>query len=144
MLQKLKARKNFLIATFRKKSLRRNVLFLSLSGVVLAFLVMIITAPTFLYFIQSPKLSPDVMQELYQVSNAEDFMVAVTAEGYVDKFSDVTVVSAKDYVMSMDSNPNETFVAMTEEFIDNLNYQTQSSRYKAVKETEKIFFDAAL
>lgn len=75
------------------------------------------------------KLPPDVMEELYQVSNVEDFMVAVTAEGYFDKFSDVTVVSAKDYVISMDYEPNKTFINMTEEYMDNLDYQMDSSWY---------------
>ncbi|MBR3050462.1 MAG: HAMP domain-containing protein, partial [Selenomonadaceae bacterium] len=235
MIQILKAKKDFLIKLFKTKSLRRNVLFLSLSGVLLTFLIMIVTAPMFLYFIQSVitergnqwsehvadlteklyhgqtrmhlrekvaihsdlinknlvdiaedaknisagmeeilknkaqylprylpdprqeqvplgkayvlfnkrtlgKLPLDVMEELYQVSNVEDFMVAVTAEEYFDKFSDVTVVSAKDYVISMDYEPNATFVTMTEEYMDNLDYQMQSSWYKAVRETGKIFF----
>ena len=235
MIQKFKAKRDFLVKLFKTKSLRRSVLFLSLSGVVLTFLVMIVTAPTFLYFIQEVitergnlwsqhvadlteklyhgqtrmhlrekvaihsdlinknlakiaddarnisagmeeilknksqylprylpdprkeqvplgkayvlfskrtlgKLPPDVMEELYQVSNVEDFMIATTAEGYVDKFSDVTVVSAKDYVISMDYEPNATFVTMTEEYMDGLDYQTKSSWYKAVKDTGKIFF----
>ncbi|MBQ6976302.1 MAG: hypothetical protein IJQ16_07100 [Selenomonadaceae bacterium] len=235
MLQKLKAQKDFLIATFRKKSLRRNVLFLSLSGVVLTFLVMLITAPIFLYFIQSvisergnqwgehtanlaeklyhdqtkahlreivgvqsnlinknlraladdvedisksmeeilknqsqyiprylpsPRneqiplgkaylhfnkrtlgnLPPDVMEELYLVSNIEDVIVAVTAEDYFDKFSDVTVASVKDYVISMNYNPNKEFLDIPLDFLDNLDYQTQSSWYKAIQETGKVYF----
>ena len=234
-MKSLEAWKKYLIATSQKKSLRRSVLFLSLSGVLLTFLVMLITAPTFLYFLQimitergtqwsentadlaeklyheqtkvyfrekvaihsniinknleniaddvdnisagveeilknksqyiprylpNPrqeqvplgkayvlfckrtlgKLPPEVMEELYQVSNVEDIMVAVTAKEFHDKFSDVTVVSAKDYVISMDYDPNSSFVNMSEDYMDNLDYQMNSSWYKAVKETGKIFF----
>ena len=52
MIQKLKALKDFVNNTFRKKTLRRNVLFLSLSGVLLTFFIMMITAPLFLFFLE--------------------------------------------------------------------------------------------
>lgn len=44
--------KDFLKKIFQKKSLRRSVLFLSLSGVVLTFLAMIIMSPLYLYLIE--------------------------------------------------------------------------------------------
>lgn len=235
MIHKLKAVKKFYNNIFRKKSLRRNVLFLSLSGVLLTFSVMLITAPMFLYFIQnvinergnqwgehtanlaeklyhdqtkaylreivgvqsnlidknlqaladdveniadsmeeilknqsqylprylpSPRrepipfgkayidftarrvenLSPEVKDELYRVSNIEDVMIGITAKDYSDKYSDFTVVSVNDYVISMDYKPNGTFVSFTEDYMDSLDYQTQSSWYKAIQETGKVYF----
>ena len=85
-------------------------------------------------------LPPDVMEELYLVSNIEDVIVAVTAEDYFDKFSDVTVASVKDYVISMNYNPKKDFLDVPMEFLDDLDYQTQSSWYKAIQETGKVYF----
>ena len=85
-------------------------------------------------------ITPDAMEEMYRVANIEDAIVATTHKEYWDSITDVTVVSAKDYVISMDYNPNKQFITMSTEYMDNLDYQTLSTWYRAVRENGKIFF----
>ena len=235
MLEKLKSNMNFFSETFRRKSLRRNVLVLALSGVALTFVFILITAPLLLYFIEgeitargeqwgedtayfaerlyrdqteahlrdrvviradlinkkleeigtfveyvaadmeailknksqyNPRYlpnptrdnvpigkaytyfinnnpentSPEVMNELYLASNIGDFIISQTEKYYTNTTADIMVVSENNFVIGVDYNPNKNFVVMPENYIDNPDFQSRLSWYKATKETDNGIF----
>lgn len=80
------------------------------------------------------------MNELYLASNIEDVLVAQMEDYYSGTLTDVVVVSAKDYVIGLYYDDGKKTYDVSEEDLDGLDYQLQSSWYKAVRETGKIFF----
>ncbi len=82
---------------------------------------------------------PDVQAEWYKMNNIEDFFLAAMHD-YTDNHGDITLVSDKGYVISMDFNPNGKPLMFDDAFLDDYDPVNNAKWFKGVKATGKLSF----
>ncbi len=82
---------------------------------------------------------PEVQAEWYKMNNIEDFFLAAMHD-YTDNHGDITLVSDKGYVISMDFNPNGEPLMFDDAFLDDYDPVNNAKWFKGVKTTGKLSF----